>query len=135
MVAQKIFISCMATLIIFNLLFFLTGYNTSWIAWDSVTGVFITLGIIAVIVSALPLIDSESTMKWFMHTIIICSIMYSFSFTILGYPINVGIGLASNLANMFSSDINTIAFMPWLFFTFTGLLGVICGVISVSGGE
>src|SRR4030042_5769580 len=135
MVAQKIFLSCLTTLILFNLLFFLTGYNTSFLSYDSVTGIFITLGIIAVIVSALPLVDSESTMKWFLHTIIICSILYSFSFKILGYPINVGIGLASNLSNMFSSDIATLSFMPWLFFTFLGLLGVICGVISTSGGE
>lgn len=135
MAGQKIFISCLVTLILFNILFFVTGLNSELFTYDKVLATFVTLGIIAVVISALPIIDSESTMRWFVSIVIICSIMYSITFNVLGYNITIGVGLASNLTNMFVANINNISFLPWLFFTSISLLGIISGIMAMSGGD
>lgn len=135
MAATKIFLSCLTTLILFNALFFITGYNTSIISYESILGVFLTLGGIAILISLIPTTSASGTIKWFMAIIIMTSIMYSITFTVLTYNLTVGIGLASNLTNMFSGDLNSLSFMPWLFFMVIGLIGLISGIMATSGGD
>ena len=138
MAGQKIFLGCLITLILFNLLFYITGYNDSYLSSSSIIGLFVTLGLVAVAISVLPIIDSESTAKWFLSVVIMASILFQFTVTI---PVvewempPIGIGLATNLSGMFSSDINSLSFMPFIFFTMIGLIGLISGIISMSGGE
>lgn len=138
MAGQKIFLSCLVTLILFNLLFYITGYNDSFLSYESILSLFITLGLTAIVIAVLPVIDSESTAKWFLSIVMMASILYRFTVTIpvIDWELPpIGIGLATNLSGMFDADINSLSFMPFIFFTIIGLIGLISGMISMSGGE
>jgi len=105
---------------------------------DAVIGLVITLGIIAVLISLIPLTSGSSAVKWFISTILVTCLLFSYSFTldliVFKRDVNVGIGLCGNLMGLFSSSVENITFMPYLFFLSIGLLGLISGVITLGGG-
>lgn len=104
---------------------------------SSIIGIFLTLGVIAVGVSVIPTTSGGSTITWFLSTIIVLSILYSISFNVLTFNMTVGIGLVTKLTNMpqFSSDLNNIGFMPYLFFQVIGLIGLIGGIFAMKGSS
>lgn len=132
---QKIFISSILTLAVFNIAFYIVGLNETLFSYGSIIGYFITLGVIAVGISIIPTTSAGSTITWLMRVVIVVSIIYSISFNVLTYTISVGMGLCTQLTNMFSSDINNITFIGWVFFTIIGLVGTISGIVSMSGGS
>ena len=135
MVALKIFLSCTITLILFNMIFFLSGVTPTLLTWETVFGALITLGVIAVVVSVIPIADSETTMRWFMSSVFMVCMFYSVNVSVLTYNLTVGIGLVTRLTSLFSNNINSIGFIPYLFFTFIGLAGVITGIVAVGSSD
>lgn len=135
MVAQKIFISCMVTLVLFNFVFYVSGLNADLLSAGSLIGFFLTLGAIAVVVSVIPLLNGGSVLQWFSSSLIMIGLFYSVNLSVLTYNVPIGIGLASNITNMFSSDMTALSFMPFLFFTAVGLIGIISGIIMFAGNS
>jgi hypothetical protein len=133
MVAEKVFVSCIIVLLLFNFIFYVSGYNPDLLSVGSIIGIFVTLGGIAVIVSFIPTVSAGGTVQWFATSLIMVGLFYSVSFQVLSYNVHIGLGLASNITNMFSADMGTIAFMPFLFFTAIGLIGIISGIIMFAG--
>jgi hypothetical protein len=110
------------------------GLTTFNLSASSIIGIFITLGIIVVLISIVPTLGVAPAIKWFMSSIIFISIFYSVTVNLLTYNLTIGIGLATNIISMFSGDPNSLSFLPWIFFTSLGLFGVICGMFSISSG-
>ncbi len=139
MVAQKIFVSCLIALVLFNFIFYVSGLNPDLLSAESLIGIFIALALIAVIASIIPTVSAGGTVSWFLWTAIMAGLFYSVSFDIqLGIfsrHIIIGFGLASHLTEMFVGDINNVSFIPWLFFTTIGLIGVISGIVMAGGGN
>ena len=131
---QKIFLSSVVTLLFFNIAFYIIGLNETLLSAGSIIGYFITLSVIAVIISIIPTTSAGSTITWLMRVVIIVSIIYSVSFNVLTYSLSVGVGLCTQLTNMFSSSVNSLEFIGWLFFTIIGIVGTISGIIAMSGG-
>lgn len=131
---QKIFLSSIITLLVFNIAFFITGYNDTLLSATSIIGYFLTLAVIAVVISIIPTTSAGSTITWLMRVVMVVSIIYSVSFNVLTYTLTVGVGLCSKLTNMFSSNVNNIGFIGWLFFMIIGLVGTVSGLLSMSGG-
>jgi hypothetical protein len=140
MASGKIFLSVLVTLIFFNIVFYLIGYNSEIVSTDRIIGVFITLGVIALLAGLLPLTDVGAPAKWLMSIISILSILYAITIPLSKIPLlklpdqKYGVGLASSLIGMFSSDPASISFIPFLFFTSLSLIGVISGMMAISGG-
>ena len=137
---KKIFISILATLIFFNIIFYVISLSGFLFYESDIVSVFLTLGVIAIGVSIAPIVDSEGPIVWFMSIIVICSILYQIKLTIPVIHVNlppIGVGLVTRLTNLpvCSSDINSIWFMPFIFFHTLGLMGVISGILSISGGS
>lgn len=128
----KVFAGSLFTLILFNMVFYLSGYSPSILNAGQLLGTFITIGLIAIGIALIPFTTSSSTVRWFMSIVIVISLIYSVSFNILTWNVTIGVGLSTNLANMFPSSTSSIAFMPWLFFTFLGLLGLVSGIVAIS---
>lgn len=135
MASGKIFLSVIVTLIIFNIVFYLTGYNSEIVSTKRIIGVLITLGIIAIMLGFVPVTDMGTPAKWLMSLITMISILFSISFQVLTHDVTIGVGLASSLITMFSSDPASINFIPFLFFTALSLIGVISGMLTISGGD
>ncbi len=132
--AQSIFIKILAVLITFNFLFYLVGWNSGFLDVAGIIGIFVGLGVITVIIAIIPFTYASTSIKWLMSTIVVVSIIYRFDFDILTYHLSYGIGLASSLSAMFNSNPNVLGFMPYLFFTFLGLIGLITGIVAMGGG-
>lgn len=132
--AQKIFIICLFIFVFFNVIFYMAKLNTFMLSASSIIGIFITLGGIAVILSIIPTTNAAPALKWFMSIILVVSIFYSITIPggLMGPTITIGIGIATNIISMFSSDTNSFSFLPWIFFTILSLLGVVCGMLSIS---
>jgi hypothetical protein len=130
---MKIFISCLITLILFNVVFYILGISSYLLSWNVIFGLFTTLGIIAVVVSVLPVVDSESAAQWFVSVVFVVALMFSVQLNILTYSFPVGLGLATHVIEVFDSDPNTLAFLPWLFFTGIGLIGTLTGILTMAG--
>lgn len=135
MVAQKIFVSCIITLVLFNFIFYVSGLNPELLNTGNLIGIFVSLGVIVVIAAVVPTVSGGGTVKWFAWSLIMLGLFYSVTFQVLGKNIPIGFGLASNLTNMFSGDLESISFMPWLFFTAIGMIGVISGIVMTGGGS
>jgi len=133
MASAKLFLSCLVALVFFNIVFFIMGLYGTLFSSSTVIGMIIALGLIAVGASVVPTVSVSGSIKWFMAIVMVMSILYSFSFTVLSYPISYGLGLCSNLANMYSGDLSTIGFLPWLFFNSVGLIGLVSGVMAIGG--
>ena len=129
------FISCLTTLIIFNFLFFITGLNTDILSASSIIGIMVSLAVIAVAVSLIPTTSASGSMNWLMGMVIAVSLFFSVSFTVFTYDITIGVGLATHITDMFPLDMESLMFMPWLFFTIIGILGTVSGIMAMSGGE
>jgi hypothetical protein len=134
MASSKIFLGALVTLILFNMVFFIAGLYGTLFTSSNVIGMVIALGLITVGASIVPTVNVTGAIKWFMALTIVMSLLYSFQFTVLSYPISYGLGLCSNLSNLYSGDLSTIGFLPWLFFNSVGLVGLISGVMTIGGG-
>lgn len=134
MVAEKVFVSCLIALVLFNFVFYVSGLNPDLLSVGSLIGIFITIGGIAVVVSVIPFLNTGGSVSWFGNSLIMLGLFYSVGFDVLSYHVQIGIGLASNLTNMFNSDLNSITFMPYLFFLALGVVGTLAGIIMMSGG-
>jgi hypothetical protein len=133
MASAKLFLSCLVALVFFNIVFFIMGLYGTLFSSSTVIGMIIALGLIAVGASVVPTVSVSGAITWFMAIVMTMSILYSFSFQVLSYPISYGLGLCSNLANMFSGDLSSIGFLPWLFFNSIGLIGLVSGVLAIGG--
>jgi len=133
MASSKIFLGCLVTLILFNMIFFIAGLYGTLFTSSNVIGMIIALGLIAVGASVVPTVNVTGAIKWFMALTIVMSLLYSYQFSVLSYPISYGLGLCTNLTNLYSGDLSTIGFMPWLFFNGVGLVGLISGVMTIGG--
>lgn len=133
---MKVFLLCIMTLIFFNLLFWILGLNYEFITITSIISIFLVLGGIAIVVAIIPTTNAGGAVLWLMSMVIMAGLFYKVQVGILQYNIQVGIGLSTNLANMFSTNINELAFLPYIFFQLLGLGGVISGMVLVaSSGE
>ena len=131
--SQKIFLSSLAILIVFNVLFYVSGYNDKILSAMHVISILLSLGLIAIGISVLPFAGGEVTITWFVKVVILISILYQIDFKMMGFKFPIGIGLVSNLTIMFSESIEELSFMPWIFFNIVGIVGLISGIISMSG--
>jgi hypothetical protein len=109
--------------------------NPDLLSVGTLIGVFITIGTVAVIMSVIPLLSAGGTVSWFGSSLIMLSLFYSVGFDVLGYHLQIGVGLASNMTNMFNSDLNSITFLPYFFFLALGVVGTLAGIVMMSGGS
>jgi hypothetical protein len=135
MTTMKIFVTCLIILFLFNLGFYILGVSTYLLSWSVIFGLFTTLGIIAVAISVLPIVDSESAVQWFVSIVFVVALLYSVNLNILTYNFPVGIGLATHVIEVFDSDPEALSFLPWLFFNGVGLIGVLSGILTMVGGD
>lgn len=134
MAGEKILVCVITILVFFNLIFYVSGYNSELASSSAILNYFVHFGIIAVIIAMLPTTSGSGTINYVLGGAIMLGILYAFDFTLLGYHFQLGIGLASNLAGMFDSDPGAFSFLPNLFFNMLGLIGVISGMIILAGG-
>lgn len=130
----KAFISVLVVLVLFNAVFYIAGYNDDLLSFSSIIGIFLSLGVIAVVVSIIPTTSAGSTISWFLQTIMILSILYSISFSVLTYNLTIGVGLVTKLTNMFSGSVNDLSFIPYLFFHLLGIIGLLAGLLGAKEG-
>ena len=164
MAIEKMFFSCLIILILFNfLLFVIPGGNSDLLSVSSIIGIFTGAAVIVALASFVPTTEAGSGFRWVLNIVIALCLFYNVDFTIggtsyngtllpgrpsnltpIGLPtvttggtwnIKFGVGLATNITKIFSSDPNTLAFIPWLFFTFVGLMGAICAILMMAGGD
>jgi hypothetical protein len=135
MASEKILTVVLAIVIFFNLIFFITGYTADMINASSILGYFVSVAIIGVIISIIPTTSASGAVTYLLSGVLMMMTLYGFDFTVGGYHVQLGIGLVSNLAGMFSSNPNSLAFLPYLFFNALGLLGVLSGIIILAGGN
>lgn len=102
---------------------------------SSIITTFVSLGAIAVAVSLIPLIHASDTMRWFMSTAIVVALLYSISFSFLTWNITIGLGLVTNITNLFNSNPNQIGFLPWIFFQFIGFIVLLAGIYGLGSGD
>lgn len=143
MVGTKVFLSCLITLVIFNFLFYMMGYNNKLLDYTRIISTVVVFGIIVVVVSIIPTTSAGGSIKWLIMSLIAVTMFYSYTFTIdidwglIQYhsaPLTIGIGLCTTILDVFGTmNMNSLTFLPWLFFTFLGLVGVISGIIAMSG--
>jgi hypothetical protein len=95
---------------------------------------FITLGLIAMLAAGIPFTEGGTAIRWFVGTLTILVMLFRIDLTILSRNVSVGIGLASNIINIFS-DTSGLNLLPYVFFIFLGLLAMISGIVLTSGGD
>lgn len=135
MAGTNILLICLSTLALFNILFFLAGYNANLFSVSTIISILLTLGIGAVVLSSIPTASNGGAVQWILSALLFISLFYQVDFTIMGRPYSVGIGLVTNLTNHFSASPTELSFMPFLFFHVLGFVGVITGIMSASGGD
>ena len=132
-VSQKLFLSALTVLILFNAIFYISGYNDALFSLESLINIFVLVGVTVVVISIIPFLGGENTVMWFAKTIIIVGFLYQVRFNVMGYNFPVGVGLVSNLTGMFSESIEELSFMPWIFFHLIGVIGLIGGLTMDTG--
>jgi len=133
--SSKVFLSCLMTLILFNFVFYLITTSGQLVPVDIIIGNLITLGLITVVASVIPFTGGETAMRWFFSTIMMLCIIFRLDITILTYNVSVGIGLGSNMINLFAGDIAGLGLLPFLFFTFISLIATISGIMLTAGSD
>ncbi len=133
------FLKVMGTLAFFNLIFYLTGLMTSFIDVSGLIATFLLLGVVIVIVSFIPTTSAGGSIRWFLSAIIITSIIFKIGpYTILEIPRveipQIGIGLCTNIMDIFGLDFNSFNFIPYLGFLFLGMIGLISGIMAMNSG-
>lgn len=133
--AQKIFVSCLITLVLFNILFYLTGYNVSMMDTGTIISMFVTAGLLAATIAMIPTTSGGGTLTWFISTLMMLALLYAIDVPIFTYTLRIGVGLVSNLTGMFSGDVNSLSFLPFMFFNAIGLIGILSGVMMMNSGD
>jgi hypothetical protein len=133
--ASKVFLSCLTVLILFNVVFYLITTSEQLIPTELIIGNLITLGLIAVVASVVPFTGGETALRWFFSTIMMLCIVFRLDLQILTYTLSIGIGLGSNMINLFAGDITGLGLLPFLFFTFISLIATISGIMLTAGGD
>ena len=133
--SSKVFLSCLTVLILFNFVFYLVTSSGQLVPVDIIIGNLITLGLITVVASVIPFTGGETAMKWFFSTIMMLCIIFRLDITILTYNVSVGLGLGSNMINLFAGDISGLGLLPFLFFTFISLIATISGIMLTAGSD
>ncbi len=129
------FLSCMGVLVFFNLVSFILGVTPTFLDIASLLITFVSLGIIIVVTSQIPFLNSGSgSVRWFLTTIIIICILFSISFNVIGYTLTVGIGLCTSLMGLGVADINNIMCLPYYFFLTIGIIALISGIMAMNSG-
>jgi hypothetical protein len=132
--SAKVFLSCLVVLILFNVIFYLITTNGQLVLTNSIFSSLITLGLIAVVASVVPFTGGETALRWFFSTLLMVGIVFGTDVTVLGYTFPIGIGLGSNMINLFSADVSGLGMLPFLFFTFISLIATISGIMLTAGG-
>ena len=128
----KIFMGVFVTLLIANVTTFLAGITTNYLSFNNIISTFITIALIVVILAMIPFTQGGFILKWIAGIVVIISILFSINIGgILG--INLGLGLASNLMNLFPSNPNEPMFIGYLFFLMLGVIALVDGTLTVSG--
>jgi hypothetical protein len=122
-------------LILFNVVFYLTTNSGQLVPTELIIGNLITLGLIAVVASVVPFTGGETALRWFFSTIMMLCIVFRLDLQILTYTLSIGIGLGSNMINLFAGDITGLGLLPFLFFTFISLIATISGIMLTAGGD
>jgi hypothetical protein len=133
---SKIFMVCLTVLLLSNFVvyFVSTGGEQVLTLSDLIIKNFITLGLIAILASVIPLTEGGTSIRWFVGTLTILVMLFKIDLTVLTYNVSVGVGLASNIINIFS-DTSGLNLLPYVFFIFIGLLATISGIVLTSGGD
>jgi hypothetical protein len=133
---SKIFMVCLTVLLLSNFVvyFVSTGGEQVLTLGDLIIKNFITLGLIAILASVIPLTEGGTSIRWFVGTLTILVMLFKIDLTVLTYNVSVGVGLASNIINIFS-DTSGLNLLPYVFFIFIGLLATISGIVLTSGGD
>jgi hypothetical protein len=132
MAMEKVFGVCMVILLLCNIVVYLTTTNGTLLSSDLIVRNFITLGLVAILASVIPLTEGGTSIRWFVGALAILTLLFRITVTISGYDLTVGIGLATNIIGLFSDS--GLGLLPYLFFWFIGILATISGIIFTSGG-
>jgi hypothetical protein len=135
MAMEKVFGVCIVILLLCNVAVYLVTNNGVLVPTDLIIGNFISLGLIAILASVIPLTEGGTSIRWFVGTLTILMLLFRIEFEITlvmtTYPVSLGIGLATNVISLFSTS--GLGFLPYLFFAFLSILATISGIISTSG--
>lgn len=140
MAGGKTFTACMGFLVFCNVISFLIGRSPLLNVSVLIT-TLVSIAAIAILIGKIPLTgDADSTTKWFVTSVIILAILFNISFDInllvYTWPVSIGIGLASNMISLFSSNPSDVGYLGYLFFWFIGIIGFISGeIMTATGGD
>lgn len=123
MTAEKYFITSFVILVLTNMIFWTIGYNSDFL---SVSSIISTLGLVAVVVIVGAFLSPS--IKWVAMIMLIVGLL--FSVTLPGpFSITIGFGLCSNILAAFSSDLTNILVIPYVFYSFLGIVALVSGIL------
>lgn len=135
MAAKDLFIKVVAFLGFINFILYLANISILMNIGSIIT-TFVSLGLIVVAISILPFVNSGSqSVKWFIITALVVAMLYSIQFDVMTWHVVIGLGLVTNITNLFSSSPTHISFLPFLFFNFLGFIALISGILGMGSGE
>jgi hypothetical protein len=135
MAAKDIFLKVLAFLGFINFVLYLADVS-NLLDIGSIITTFVSLGLIVVAISILPFVNSgSSSVKWFIITALVVAMLYSVQFDVMTWHVVIGLGLITNITNLFSSSPTNISFLPFLFFNFLGFIALVSGIIGLGSGE
>jgi len=133
---KGVFLGITAFLFVCNLLASLFGYLPSPLDLGAIVATFVTVGLVIVVLSLIPVINSgASSISQFVFPIVIIGLLFSVSFPFGGYEIPVGLGWGSNMMGLFPTSLADANCVGFLFFGFLTVLAVIAGMMTAMGGD
>lgn len=135
MASSHIFIVCLMVLLVTNIVFYTAGIFTDLLTAGGIIGAIISAGLIVVALSMIPTTSGAPALKWLISSMLFIGLFYQISFPILTYNISIGFGLCSNIIDFFAPYTDGLGLLPWLFYFFLGIIGVISGLMMGQGGD
>lgn len=134
---MKPYLLCITFFGVLNLATMFLGFNEFLLTSSSIISVIITVGLVAVGISLLPLTSGGSTARWLLSLILMVSLLFSVSFDIVTWHVQIGIGLCTNIMNLIPDGSNPTVpqFFLWICLLFVGILGVISAITSTASSD
>lgn len=130
----KLFIASFVTLIFFNLIAYIIGLSGIFLTPIGIIGLVLTVVAIGILASLIPLVNGTS-FTWVLTLVMMIALLFSVNIPFGVWTLPVGLGLCSNLMNMFPVDLTNPLFAGYLFFLTIGSLGIIGAISATSSGS
>jgi hypothetical protein len=111
---------------------FITGMASSFLSFNNVLGIIITVALITIPLAIIPFVNEGAIgLKWILSLVLLAGLFFGISIPVSVYTLNIGIGLASNMMALFPSNPFDVASSGYFLFLGVGIIGFIDGLISV----